>query len=114
VRALACLFQTQQQVAYAGEGSPFGSDSGGQHVTVVPQLIAPLDDQGQSVVVTGGQLVAAQDDDLGAAHLFLTTTTITQQQKTVKDPHHRCTYLEQFTFLCQKSQDVLDKGQARG
>lgn len=48
----------------------------GDDVTVMPQLIAALDDERQGVVVVGGQLVTVQDQHLSAGHLLLGTTRL--------------------------------------
>lgn len=77
------VFQTLQQVSCSIERGPFGAYGVGDYITVVPQLVAVLDDERQGVVMVGGQLVAVQDHQLSSSHLLLIRHTRTNTEQKV-------------------------------
>lgn len=64
-------FEAEQQVPCTNERGPLCAYGSSDDVTVMPQLIAALDDECEGVVVVGGQLVTMQDHHLGTSHLLL-------------------------------------------
>lgn len=67
-------FESVQQVPCSSERSPLCAYGSGDDITVMSQLVATLNDEGQGIVVVGSQLMAVQDHHLGASHLVLTRT----------------------------------------
>lgn len=63
--------KAEQQVSSSSERGPLGAYGSGDDITVMPQLVAALDDECEGVVVVGGQLVTVQDHHLGTSHLLL-------------------------------------------
>lgn len=70
-KAFLYLFETEQEVSCPSERAPLGAYGSGDDVTEMPQLVAPLDNESQGVVVVGGQLVTMQDHHLSTSHLLL-------------------------------------------
>lgn len=75
-------FKSVQQVPCSSERGPLRAYGSGDDITVMSQLIATLNDEGQGVVVVGSQLMAVQDNHVGTSHLVLTRTGwVTQRVK---------------------------------